>query len=86
VGCTRNGISEREYKIFFDPAANILGDKSLSSDLDTMMNASQQALLLRLAASILYGLRVIEEKLQDGRSIPIISSPFCEAAGMNVIF
>jgi len=38
-------MTEREYKIFFDVVAEKLGDGIISTDTDTMMNASQEALL-----------------------------------------
>jgi hypothetical protein len=43
--CLRNGMSEREYKVFFDVVAEKLGDRIISTDTDILMQASQEALV-----------------------------------------
>jgi hypothetical protein len=42
--CIRNGVSEREYRAFFVVVSEKLGDRIISTDTNTMMNVSQEAL------------------------------------------
>jgi hypothetical protein len=43
--CIRNGMSGAEYQTFFAIVSERLGDRIISTDTDTMMHASQEALL-----------------------------------------